>query len=95
MCTGNGALYLWRDSSADWVNDEEVAECVGIPASECVFAPFEMIILHWTDNFVDVGWFAEGLGFTTLDVEWGPDGGSLVLQDRETFACAFVVADEG
>lgn len=34
MCGGGGALYLWRDSNADWVNDEEVAECVGIPVSE-------------------------------------------------------------
>lgn len=32
-------------------------------------------------------------GFATLDVEWGPDGRSLVLQDKDTFACAFLVEE--
>jgi len=64
-CTGTGALYLWQDSSADWVNDEEMAECIGIP----------------------------GKGFTTADVQWGPDGRSIVLQDKEMFTCAFVVEE--
>lgn len=36
-CTGTGALYLWQDSSADWVNDEEMAECIGIPGSQSHF----------------------------------------------------------
>ncbi|KAF8320268.1 WD repeat-containing protein 8 [Clavulina sp. PMI_390] len=63
MCAGGGAVYVWRDSNADWVGDEEIAECIGIPAKN----------------------------FATLDAQWGPDGRSLVLQDRDTFACAFVV----
>ena len=39
LCCGGGSLYLWSD---EWVGEndtgegEEVAECVGVPASELI-----------------------------------------------------------
>ena len=32
-------------------------------------------------------------GFTTADVRWGPNGRSIILQDKEMFTCAFVVEE--
>lgn len=39
-CTGSGGLYMWRDSNPEWMNDEEAAECVGIPGSTSEFIAF-------------------------------------------------------
>lgn len=42
-CTGSGGLYMWRDSNPEWMNDEEVAECVGIPGSTSEFIAFNFL----------------------------------------------------
>lgn len=52
VCTGNGSLYLWSD---EWVGEEaetdeceEVAECIGVPAST---APIIRHLSCSTDTF--------------------------------------------
>ena len=90
LCTGTGALYMWQDSSADWVNDEEVAECIGIPGSQS--RPFNFLNEYMNRQF-DRGMIDSKGGFTTADVRWGPNGRSIILQDKEMFTCAFVVED--
>lgn len=88
---GTGSIYLWSD---EWIKDEEtgeteeVAECVGIPASECpcLGLPWYMIAMRFAD--VRAG------QFNTLDIQWAPDGKGMLLLDKEAFCCAFEVEDE-
>ena len=34
LCTGGSSLYTWSDEWVGEDGEEEIAECVGIPASE-------------------------------------------------------------
>ena len=61
---------------------EEMAECVGVPASR---VPFQLFRRQFTD--------IETEKFEARDVRWAPDGKGLVLVDRDTFCCAFEVED--
>lgn len=86
---GTGSIYLWSD---EWVGDdatgesEEVAECVGIPAS--TYRRFHLgSVFHELTGAV-IG------QFNAQDIRWAPDGKGLILLDKEAFCCAFEVEDE-
>ena len=84
-------MYLW---SEEWIGEsgaeEEMAECVGIPAS--AFNILRIIIhvfeLKHPKFFF---WFLEK--FNARDVQWAPDGKGLLLIDRDTFCCGFDVEE--
>ena len=83
-------MYLW---SEEWIGEsgaeEEMAECVGIPASafnkplhhSSVGVQAPLILFFFTEKF------------NARDVQWAPDGKGLLLIDRESFCCAFEVEE--
>lgn len=90
VCSGSGGLYLWSD---EWVGEgldssgtegEEVAECVGVPASKTT--PHAFLFPRLTAAMIEQ--------FETRDLKWSPDGKGLVLLDRETFCCAFEIEEQ-
>lgn len=89
LSCGGQAMYLW---SEEWIGEsgaeEEMAECVGIPASAFNIL---RIITHRAQASLCLFLFSEK--FNARDVQWAPDGKGLVLVDRETFCCAFDVED--
>jgi hypothetical protein len=76
-------MYLW---SEEWIGEsgaeEDMAECVGIPASAFNNTPYDQ---RWSSCFSEK--------FNARDVQWAPDGKGLLLIDRETFCCAFDVEE--
>ena len=84
ICCGSRGIYTWND---EWQGPsgepEEVAECIGVPASEFIvrYAPLHLLTLLQEQ-------------FDTRDVRWAPDGKGLILFDKEKFCCAFEVEEE-
>lgn len=85
LCCGNQGIYTWSD---EWMsesgNEEEMAECVGVPASTSLYLymchlPFTAVIS--LENF------------EARDVKWAPDGKGIVLLDKDVFCCAFEVEE--
>jgi hypothetical protein len=89
LSCGGQAMYLW---SEEWIGEsgteEEMAECVGIPASALISSAS---LIGWSSSSSDY-YFSEK--FNARDVQWAPDGKGLLLIDRETFCCAFEVEVE-
>lgn len=83
-CCGGQSLYTWSD---EWVGDaeeeEEMAECVGIPASAWCFLAFSHGRPH-----LDLEKFEH------RDFKWAPDGKGMVLLDKDQFCCAFEVQED-
>ena len=81
LSCGGQAMYLW---SEEWIGEggaeEEMAECVAIPAS--MYG-----ITHILWNLLIYLFSSEK--FEARDVRWAPDGKGLLLLDRETFCSAF------
>lgn len=68
---------------ADEEEEEEIAECIGIPASWCEhFANLHTSLTNTTEKF------------QLRDVQWAPDGKGLLLVDKEVFCCAFEVEND-
>lgn len=90
LSCGGQAMYLW---SEEWIGEggaeEEMAECVGIPASAFKYAPYCWISVGAKTLYFL--FFSER--FEARDVRWAPDGKGLLLVDRETFCCAFEVEE--
>lgn len=67
-------------------SEEEMAECIGVPASMSYFGriylPWLMLIVTVTEKF------------ETRDLKWAPDGKGLILMDKDMFCCAFEVEEE-
>jgi hypothetical protein len=87
LSCGGQAMYLW---SEEWIGEsgaeEEMAECVGIPASA-----FNKLRSYHSSVGAQAAHFSEK--FNARDVQWAPDGKGLLLIDRETFCCAFEVEE--
>jgi hypothetical protein len=65
--------------------DEEMAECVAVPASACGL--YQMLLSSPLSS-------APSANFETRDLRWAPDGRGLVLMDKDMFCCAFEVQEE-
>ena len=87
LCCSGPSLYTWSD---EWIGDggseEEMAECIGVPAS--LYTPCNSRFI-----FLTIPPSAEK--FDTRDLKWAPDGKGIVLLDKDTFCCAFEVEDGG
>ena len=83
LCCGNQSVYTWSDEWQGDSGEEEMAECIGVPAStsdsKSVFASH---LLTSTGNF------------ETRDIVWAPDGKGLILIGKDQFCCAFEVREE-
>lgn len=86
-------MYMWSD---EWVGEdgvaEEMAECVGVPASayiDCSVDVGKVFHLRWVADWGVC--FAES--FDARDLKWAPDGKGMILLDRDAFCCAFEVED--
>lgn len=72
--------------------EEEMAECIGVPARKPVATLFAALfilisVLHMLILCSEK--------FETKDVKWAPDGKGFILYDKAQFCCAFEVEDEG
>ena len=67
------------------VDDEEIAECIGIPASKVIPGKLSANA-HGTYPFSE--------NFQLRNVQWAPDGKGLLLLDRDIFCCAFEVEQD-
>lgn len=90
-----------RKVAADDGEGEEVAECVGVPASEFLFSFFSHLshVTHWPSlegNSIPILLTSMLVTekFSTHLLRWAPDGCGLILLDRDTFCCAFEVEEE-
>ena len=70
---------------------EELAECLGIPASKSfALALSGFHFLTAVSNAI--AFITEQ--FDTRDFRWSPDGRGLILLDRDSFCCAFQVEED-
>ena len=88
LCTGGSSLYTWSDEWVGEDGEEEMAECVGIPASG--FRLRSLMGLKAIDSSSDLSITAR---FENRVIRWSPDGKGMALLDRDTFCCAFEVTD--
>ena len=88
LCTGGSSLYTWSDEWVGEDGEEEMAECVGIPASR--FRSGSLVVLEVVDLSPDL---PTTVRFESRVIRWSPDGKGMALLDRETFCCAFEVTD--
>ena len=78
-------MYTWSNewTSEEGSEDEEIAECIGIPASESLICcKLGVTNDERTENF------------QLRDVKWAPDGKGLLLVDKDVFCCAFEVEQD-
>jgi len=88
LCTGGPSLYTWSDEWVGEDGEEEMAECVGIPASE--FQTWSLIVPKVIELSSDLPMVVR---FENRVMRWSPDGKGMALLDRDTFCCAFEVTD--
>ena len=85
LCCGIQSIYIWSDEwQGESGEDEEMAECIGVPASTCLSNwPFSsMRLMNASEKF------------ETRDISWAPDGKGLILFGKDQFCCAFEVNEE-
>lgn len=87
LCCGNQSVYTWSDEWQGDSGEEEMAECIGVPASKSDFKigicqPFVNHLFTPTENF------------ETRDIVWARDGKGLILFGKDQFCCAFEVREE-
>ena len=88
LCTGGSSLYTWSDEWVGEDGEEEMAECVGIPASG--FQRCSLIVSDVVDSSCNLPMIAQ---FENRTIRWSPDGKGMALLGRDTFCCAFEVTE--
>ena len=83
LCCGNQSVYTWSDEWQGDSGEEEMAECIGVPASK-------------SDSKIGNGqpFLTPTENFETRDIVWARDGKGLILFGKDQFCCAFEVRDE-
>ena len=83
LCCGIQSVCIWSDEWQGDSGEEEMAECIGVPASMFDFK-FSICqpLTDPTENF------------ETKDIVWAPDGKGLILFGKDQFCCAFEVQEE-
>jgi hypothetical protein len=84
LCCGNQSVYTWSDEWQGDSGDEEMAECIGVPASKSEFKIG--IANHMLTTPIE--------NFETRDIVWARDGKGLILFGKDHFCCAFEVQEE-
>jgi hypothetical protein len=82
LCCGTRSVYTWSDEwTAEGGNDEEeeMAECIAIPASERCSSR----VCSWLTFPLEK--------FETRDLRWAPDGKGFILVEKDAFCCGFEV----
>ena len=89
LCCGTQSIYTWSDEWHGESDDdqEEMAECIGVPASTCFSLSYTFICTSCLP-VCNLG------NFETKDLRWAPDGKGLILIGKDNFCCAFEVEDE-
>jgi len=90
LCCGTQSVYIWSDEwhSESDSDQEELAECIGVPASMS-FSGF------YTFIFEPHAHVCTPEKFETKDLRWAPDGKGIILIGKDNFCCAFEVEEEG
>jgi len=88
LCTGGSSLYTWSDEWVGEDGEEEMAECVGIPASG-----FQRCSLLFSDVVNSSRNLPMIVQFENRIIRWSPDGKGMALLGRDTFCCAFEVTE--
>ena len=90
LCCGTQSVYIWSDEwHGESDNDqEEMAECIGVPASMSFLGFF-------TSIFGPHAYACTPEKFEAKDLRWAPDGKGIILIGKDNFCCAFEVAEEG
>ena len=88
LCCGIQSVYIWSDEwQGEGDEEEEMAECIGVPASQSFISPSS---IRYTSD--DVLFDIEK--FETKDMRWAPDGKGFILFGKDQFCCAFEVVDD-
>lgn len=90
LSCGESAIYTWSNEwssgekeSAAKDQEEEMAECVGVPTRKLHFVSDTRLLMYFLES-----------KFEARDIRWAPDGKGLLLVDKDTFCCAFEVNED-